>query len=637
MAYLVPSATSADFNLGRSGYVPPTDPRAVDFNLLDSGELPIVYPIPPGIMVTSTLSVRLTGSAPTSSAGIGYSMTPAQKAVRRALRSAMASSAIDERAPQQWDKVAVKDESIDEGLQPWGTAARKDPGRNATGWDPVPIKDQDRGGPAQAWDGSIRPLEGRASQGYNVPPPKDATDKHPQADSAKYWEPEPTVILGGYIPDVNFNLTRPYNVPGAAVTDFNLSKESRILPPVYPTRPVNSGRDLQGWTSNQAKDHRERHPWDTKPRKGTEVDFDYDQEEPLPPKPPAPDPEIKEGYLFMNASSLKKLPEGIPLEFEDLSITLDIDSFSWALSVRILNTQSMDQIRPGPSGPVEVEAMVNNKKWRFMVERYSLERKFPDETYRVTGSSVTQLLAAPYSPKQSKQIETPTNALQVIQDLLQYTGFTVTWDTSLADYTIPAGVWGYENKTPIEVIDELVKAAGGILVPTLSLSELRAYHRYREGAPWYWSQIDASRLDFQIADSTILGLSSQWEPNPAYNGVYVSGISAGVAVDAVKYGTAGDVRAPDDYNALNLTTQQCRGKATSILGQGGDQEIVTIEIPIPTSGAPGLVIPGQWGEIQDTRTPANSWRALVLSTGVRVAKPGSGRAVQILKLERHHY
>lgn len=628
-----------DFDLTAEPYVVPSDPASVDFDLSGGdGPPPIVYPIPPGIMVTSTLSVSLTGSAPASSSGLGYSMTPAQKAVRRALRSAMASSQIDSRAPQLWDKVAVKDEQIDEGLQPWGTADRKGPARNASGWDPVPIKDAEHGGPAQAWDGSIRPIDGRESQDYNVPALKDATDQHEQADSARYWERPPEQAFEGYIPSTDFNLTSsPYNVPGAAVVDFNLAPDINVVEVVVPTRPVFSGRDLQGWTTNQARDHRERHPWDTKPRKGTEVDFDYDQEEPLPPKPPAPDPEIKEGYLFMNASSLKKLPEGIPLEFEDLSITLDIDSFSWALSVRILNAQSMDQIRPGPSGPVEVEAMVNNKKWRFMVERYSLERKFPDETYRVTGSSVTQLLAAPYSPKQSKQIETPTNALQVIQDLLQYTGFTVTWDTSLADYTIPAGVWGYENKTPIEVIDELVKAAGGILVPTLSLSELRAYHRYREGAPWYWPQIDASRLDFQIADSTILGLSSQWEPNPLYNGVYVSGISAGVAVDAVKYGTAGDVRAPDDYNALNLSTQQCRGKATSILGQGGDQEIVTIEIPIPTSGAPGLVIPGQWGEIQDTRTPANSWRALVLSTGVRVAKPGSGRAVQILKLERHHY
>lgn len=642
MPYVQPADPLAvDFDLTAGPYVYPSDPAAVDFDLSGGdGPPPIVYPIPPGIMVTSTLSVSLTGSAPASSSGLGYSMTPAQRDVRRALRSAMASRSFDGRSAQQWDKVAVKDELIDEGLQPWGTAGRKDPGHTASGWDPIPIKDDDAGGPSQSWDHSIRPIDGRAGQGYNVPPSKDAIDQHEHADSAMYWEPnQQTETTDGYIPSTDFDLTAgPYTAPGSGLeVDFNLTARIDVVEVEVPTRPVFSGRDLQGWATNQTKDHREIHPWDTKPRKGTEVDFDYDQEEPLPDKPPAPAPEIKEGYLFMNASSLKKLPEGIPLDFEDLSIDLDIDSFSWALSARILNPESMDQIRPGPSGPVEVEAMVNNKKWRFMVERYSLERKFPRETYRITGSSLTQLLAAPYSPKDSQQIETPTNALQVIQDVLQYTGFTVTWDPSLADYTIPAGVWGYQDKTPIEVIDELVKASGGILVPTLSLSELRAHHRYREGAPWYWSSVDASRLDFQIADSTILGLSSQWEPTPAYNGVYVSGISAGVAVDAVKYGTAGDVRAPDDYNALNLTTQQCRGKATSILGQGGDQEIVTIEIPIPTSGAPGLVIPGQWGEIMDTRTPANSWRALVLSTGVRVARPGSGKAVQILKLERHHY
>ncbi|NWO05832.1 MAG: hypothetical protein HLX50_09095 [Alteromonadaceae bacterium] len=637
MTYTPPTSPNAvDFNLTEAPYIIP-GATAVDFDLAgtDPG---IVYPIPPGIMVTSTLSVTLTSSAPVGSAGVGYSMTPAQKQVRQVLSAPDASRNFNQRAPGQWDKVPVKDEPTPEGVQPWGTAAKLEPRATGSGWDRVPVKDESRGGPSQAWDSSIRPLDGRAGQGYNVPPLKDETDRHPHADIAKYWERPPEQKNAGYIPTTDFNLSAsPYTVPAASTVDFDLQPPSAVVEIVVPTRPLFSGRDLQGWATNKPQDHRERHPWDDKPRKGTEVDFDYDQDPPLPDKPPAPDPEIKEGYFFMNSSSLKKLPEGIPLDFEDLNIDLDIDSFSWALSVRILNPESMDQIRPGPAGPVEVEATVNNKTWRFMVERYSREQKFPRETYRVNGSSLTQLLAHPYSPKESAQIETPTNALQVAQDVLELTGFSIVWDPSLPDYTIPAGAWGYESKSPIEVIDELVKAAGGILVPTLSLSEIRAYHRYREGAPWYWDQVDPARLDFQIADSTILGLSSQWEPNPDYNGVYVSGISDGVSVVNTKFGTAGDVPAPDDYHALNLTTQQCRGKAISILGQGGNQEIMTLEIPIPTSGAPGLVIPGQWGEVQDTRTPENSWRALNLSTSVKVAKPGSGRAVQILKLERHHY
>lgn len=638
MSYIPPSGSAAVFDFAGEPYTPPPG-SAVDFELAaDDGGPGIVYPIPPAIMVTSALSVQLAGGTRSARAGITYRATAARRDIRRALSAGMASRQIDRRAPQTWDRVQARDERLSEGIQPWGAAQTKDGRENRSGWDAVARKDDN--GAGQSWDDSIRPVDGGASHGYHQPPARDLDNEHRHADSAKWWEPEATQNVGaGYVigqSDFDF-AGAPYTPPPSSAADFDFRPEVREIEIVVPTRPVLGGRDRLGWVTNAPADIRYIHPWDTKPRKGTDVEFDYDQEPPLPDKPKPEKPEIKEAYLFMNSSSLKKLPEGIPLDFEDLSITLDIDSFSWALSVRILNPESMAQIKPGPAGPVEVEATVNNKVWRFMVERYALERKFPSETYRVSGSSVTQLLAAPYSPRRSAQIETPTNAQQVIQDILDLTGFSVVWDPSLADYTIPAGAWGYENRTPIEVIDELVKAAGGIVVPTMNLSELRAYHRYREGAPWYWDQIDASRLDFQIADSTILGLSSQWEPNPAYNGVYVSGISAGVAVDVVRQGTAGDIRAPDDYHALNVSTQQCRGKAVSILGQSGDQEIVTIEIPLPTSGAPGLVTPGQWGEVVDTRETANSWRGLVLSTRVSVSQPGAADAIQIVKLERHHY
>lgn len=626
-----------DFGLYRPRYRAPSG-DLVDFNF-GAGEDPgPAYPLPPDFMVWSGHGITLTSGHPSATKRLHYSLTPAQRQVRDVLRAAKAANEFDRQASGGWDKVPIKDPASETGRQSWDGSISARDGQAAGGWDTVPVKDQSPDQGAQGWDQSASPKGARDLQPYVVPALKDATDQLGHADSDKYWEWPKVERFEGYIPSADFNLTTaPYVVPSATSTDFNLTPKINFIEVVVPTRPVFTGRISQGWYTNNPADIRYRHPWDTQARKGTETDWDYDAEPNPPPKPPPEQPEIKEAYYYMNSSSLKKMPEGTPLEFADLSINLDLDSFSWSMTCRILNAASMALIRPGAAGPVEVEAIVNGKIWRFMIERYTLDRKFPAETYRVSGSSLTQLLAGPYSDKVSAQIETPTNALQVIQALLDLTAFEVDWDASLADYTIPAGVWGYEQKTPIEVIDELVKAAGGVIIPSMDDTRLTAKHRYADGAPWNWGSLHEELLDFIIVDSTISSLSSQWQPGTAYNGVYVSGLSAGVAVSVLKTGTTGDTPAADVYDNLNLTTQQCRGRGISILGQSGDQEIVTVEIPIPTSGAPGLVLPGQWGEIRDTKAPTNSWRGLVLSTGVRVSKPGAAKAVQVIQLERHHY
>lgn len=641
-AYTVPAANALNFDLGRTPYTPTADfgDGGGDPDPPDPG---IEYPIPPDYMVAYGIGTTYSSSKPSSRAGIGYSMTPAQKAIRAALRFGVASLEMAGRSSQEWGKVPVKDESVIDSAHAWGSVPPRDSDVIPNAWNAVPVQDDLNGGPAQAWDDSIDPIDERIPQPWNLPPAKDVESDHNHADSAKFWErPPPQEGPALYIATENFDLQQSLHVmPGSQALDFDLQSSGDGLEPVevaVPTRPVDNGRRAQTWGAYKIVDEiRFRHPWDDKPRIGTEQSWDWGVDPNLPDKPQADPPEIKEAYLFMNASYLKKLPEEIPLEFADLSINLDIDSFSWALSCTILNDASMDHIRPGPSGPVEVEAMVNNKKWRFMVERYSVSQQHPERTYRINGSSLTQLLADPYTAKSSAQIDTPTNASAVVQDLLEFTGFSIDWDVTLADYTIPAGAWGYEDKTPIEVIDELVKAAGGIIVPGLNNSTIYAQQRYREGPPWYWEGIDEGQLDFIIADSMVGSLSSEWQPTPEYRGVYVSGITHGVALDLRKTGTDGTPFAPDNYDRLNLSTQQCRGRGIAILGQSGAQEIVTITLPIPTSGAPGLVIPGQWGEIRDTRTPENSWRGLVLSNSVSVAQPGASKATQTLKIERHHY
>ncbi|HET8799617.1 MAG TPA: hypothetical protein VFN01_00400 [Marinobacter sp.] len=639
MTYAPRPPTAVNFNLAEEPYIPPAGP-AVSFDLAtgDSGPPPIVYPIPPGIMVTSALSIELTSSAPVSSAGVDYSMKPAQRTVRRALRSAMASRQLDGRAPQQWGKVAVKDESIDDGVQPWGTAGRKDPRQVGSGWDRVPIKDDDRGGPDQAWDGSIKPIDQRAGQGYNVPALKDVADRHPQADSARYWEWPQVESFDGYVVgSSDFDLTAsPYNIPGAAVVDFNLEPSTNFVEIIIPTRPLFSGRDLQGWTTNKPADVRYRQPWDDKPRKGTEVDFDYDQQPPLPGDPPD-EPKIKRAYIIMNSSSLIATAENMPLEFSGLTIELDVDSFAWKMSCSILNRQSLDLIRPTAQGPAEVVATVNGHQWRFIVERYSLDKRFARERWRVTGVSRPQLLANPYAPRRTGRIEQPTNMALAMANQLEFTGFTVMLQDGLYDYVIPAGAWGYENKTAMEVVSELAAAVGAVVIPDRTDDILHINHRYKQTPPWYYPGVAESDLDAVIQDSMVIGYSSQWEPQPEYNYVFVSGITDGVSTEVIRQGSAGDQPAPDIYDELNVEVQQCRLRGITALSAGGNQEIVTVETILPTSGSPGLIVPAMLVEYRDARDLSATWRGNVLGVSINVSKPGASRVIQSVKVERHHY
>lgn len=638
MSYIVSGIGVASFNLTSGPYQLEPGPLSVNFDLnsTDSGG-GIVYPIPPAIMVTSSLSVALTSAQPVSSAGVGYSMTPAQQAVRRALRSVMASMQYDDQAAQQWDRVPVKDEPIGDGIQPWGSAAKKEPRAAGSGWDTVPIKDTERGGPSQAWDGSIRPIDGRTGQGYTVPPYKDARDRHLHADSARYWEQPKVATFDGYLAGAtDFDLTsKLYPVPGALVVDFNLAPDINVVEIVVPTRPLFGGREIQTWNTNTPADIRYRHPWDAKPRKGTEVDFDYGQDLPLPGGDPVL-PETKRTYIIMNSSSLKT-EDGTPLEFSDLSISLDIDSFVWSMSCSILNRASMNLIRPAAAGPAEVVATVNGHQWRFIVERYQLDSRFAKERYQVSGVSRTQLLAAPYAPKRTGRIEAPTNMALAMTNQLQFTGFSVAIQTGLYDYVIPAGAWGWNEMTAMEVISELAAADGAVVVPDRMDDVLHIRHRYKQTPPWQLDQFPEQDMDTIIQDSMIISYASQWEPQPDYNFVFVSGVTHGVAVEVIRTGTAGDKPAQDIVDDLNVEPQQCRLRGMSVLSASGNQEIVTIQTVLPASGSPGLIEPGMLVEVRDTREPENTWRGNVLSTSVAVSNPGTGRVIQTVKIERHHY
>ncbi|MCY1363163.1 hypothetical protein D9M69_499110 [compost metagenome] len=318
----------------------------------------------------------------------------------------------------------------------------------------------------------------------------------------------------------------------------------------------------------------------------------------------------------------------------DLRLSLDADSYSWKFSGNLFGVTSLNQVRPDGNGPKTIEISINGWQWLVMVERYSRAAAFPAERYSISGSTRTQLLAEPYAPRRSAVNAVDINARQVVEDLLDLTGFTVDWDAlgiGPPDWTISAGALRYQDQTPMQVVARVAEAVGAIIRPARDADAFAVVPRYRD-AVWHWGSTLVDRI---IPAEIIVDLSSEWTPQPVWNAVYVSGTTHGVSVDVRRAGTAGDKPAPDVFDDLITATDAARSRGICELSKGGNQELVSLTIPLfPVDGsAPGLVEPGRLCEVREA---GDTWRGLCLGVDISAEGVGASRVSQVLKLERHH-
>lgn len=326
--------------------------------------------------------------------------------------------------------------------------------------------------------------------------------------------------------------------------------------------------------------------------------------------PPPAEPDILETYMIANSVSLVVLPDRTPLDAAGLRVSRDIDSFSWALSASLFGRTSLNRVRPDADGPKEVELTINGHVWVFLIERYSGTGKLADERYTLTGVSRTQLLAEPYAPRRSQTNSAPVNASWAVGAELEHTGFDSEWSIGLPDWTLPATAMSYQDKTPMQVIAQLAETAGGVVRPALASDEITILPRYREPV-WQWSSAIMDRI---IPAQMVSEWGSEWQPQPEWNSCYVSGTNHGVAVNVRRAGTAGELAAPEVYDDWMTDTQPARSRGIAEISKGGNQEIVTLNLPLfAEQTAPGLIEPAMLCEVRDVD---ETWRGLCLSTEI---------------------
>lgn len=340
------------------------------------------------------------------------------------------------------------------------------------------------------------------------------------------------------------------------------------------------------------------------------------------PDLPPPDGEpvvvpVRRVYFVINNVTLHRLPDGAPVPVFNLSLSLDIASWTWGFEAQ-LPAKAESLIAPAnvsgqASGPVELVASINGIEFRVFAEDVSRERSFGDASIRISGRGRNAVLAAPYAPVMTFRNAEARTARQLMDDVLTLNGIPLGWtvDWGLTDWNVPAGAFAQQG-TWIEALTTIAGAAGGYLLPHPSEQRIRVRHRYPV-APWEWHTVTP---DFVLPVDAVARESLRWIEKPAYNRVFVSGQDVGVLGQVTRAGTAGDVLAPMVVDALITEAAAARQRGITVLADTGHQ--IEVRLRLPVLAETGIIEPGAFVEYQDGSVTR---LGLVRSTQVEAGMP----------------
>lgn len=426
-----------------------------------------------------------------------------------------------------------------------------------------------------------------------VPPEVNVT--HETLWGKKYYE---RICVRDYVPppgdQVNFNLHQPIELCGDGDhVDFFFDKYT------YDERCTH--REPSGWREN----------------------YTYKRPKKIP-RPP-----VLGVYIVLNNAMLCRLPDRTPVGVLSMSLSSKIDSWCWDFKAVLESRADLDKVRSIDGSPVPVEVEINGWKWVVMIEDSEGSRQFPKGSWSVSGRSLSAELASPYAPIKTYTESNQRLARQLAESELENTGWTFDW--KIEDWLVPANVFSVTNQTPMETILKIVRSIGGEIQSHRTDKILKAVSRYPK-SPWKWA---TETPVISLHESVVLTLGWSNERKPGYNGIYVSGSTAGgVTVFVRRDGTPGDNQAQMIVEPLITAVEAGRERGRVELSKAGKWSRQRLSLPLMSgSELPGLLNCGELIEVQEGSA---LWRGQISDVSITANRQNGLKVYQNIEVERYH-
>lgn len=295
-------------------------------------------------------------------------------------------------------------------------------------------------------------------------------------------------------------------------------------------------------------------------------------------------------WYIVNEIKVTRLDNGQEIQIYSGDYSTDRSSWSWSYNLSIPFYEK-SKTEPIDGKPVILKIMINGNEHHMLLENISRSRQFGKDVYKLSGRSPTALLDAPYSPTRYFTQENERSSVQLVQVELDRVNSDIVLNWDLIDalgWILPAESLSYSNLTPIAAIKLIVEAAGGFIYSEPASNTLTIKPRYKKT---WWDSIAIDEYDRVIPESIVTDQSTNYEPYPDYNGVFLTNDRNGDTGQVKRVGTAGDVLQESINSPLLTSTTVMHSKGREVLAKAGLVENHSLLMPITQEI--GLCLPGE--------------------------------------------
>jgi len=342
---------------------------------------------------------------------------------------------------------------------------------------------------------------------------------------------------------------------------------------------------------------------------------------------------VYEVFKIMSSSILYLQPDNTVIGMLSHTITYDLDTFTWKLSVTLASQADYLAIKPNGSIYQIVELHIGTIKFKFFISTANRQTSAGaggkvSHSYTATGFSIIAAYSAPYSPAKDYADVTLNSAAGLVQQELINASSNIVVNWQLANWSIQPGIHSYQNKTPVGAMLSVVNSVGCAMLPDPYLDELNVLPYYN-GLPWHWN--------IQVPDHTMhisqfLNDSASSVPDNVPNTVFVYGSGEyGVGLEVGILGTQATNVLPDVVDKYITHTDAALQRGMTELSKVSRLESMPLTTYVDSTV--GLFYPRQVIEVTDW--DGSVWYCQVMGTSISMSNIGAV-ILQTLTVHKYH-